>query len=474
MTLSLRWCCLLVGVTSASAPASTPSVPAWPQFRGANGSGFVADATPPLRIGPSEPARWRIDVPWSPSSPIVWGDSLFLTTFADGQLETRCYNRHDGSLRWKRGIKPEQLEKHHRGDSSPAASTPVTDGRHVVSYFGSYGLVCYDLEGNERWRHPLPLVLSLGEYGSGASPVIAGSRVILNRDQHERSSLLAIDLASGRKAWETPRPDCNGSFGSPVVWRAGGVEEIVLAGSGRIKGYAATDGAERWVVDGVSHLVCTTPVVSDGLLLMAAWSPANSDSPLQPWDKFVERFDKNGDGVIQMAEFPDASRDYLRGYDANLDGTVSKEDWDRMNTFSARRENLLLAVKPGGRGDITASHIAWKFRRGLPYVASPLVYDGRVYLVRDGGLISSVNAATGEAYFAQERLEATGNYYASPVAAAGRVYFASLPGKVTVVKAGGDKPEILHTADFGERILATPAIVGDRFYLRTEKQLWAF
>jgi len=132
-------------------------------------------------------------------------------------------------------------------------------------------------------------------------------------------------------------------------------------------------------------------------------------------------------------------------------------------------------VTPGGTGDISDSHVAWKFQKGLPYVPSPLFYDGRVYFVKDGGLLSSLDAQTGDAFYAQERLGgAPGNYYASPVAADGRIYLASLPGKLTVVKAGGIKPEILHQVDFGERILATPALVGDRLYLRTTTRLWPF
>jgi outer membrane protein assembly factor BamB len=466
--------CLLVTAASTVALASTPSVPSWPQFRGLNAAGVASGANPPTKIGPQENVRWHIDVPWSPSSPIVWGDSLFLTTFADDQVETRCYNRNDGTLKWKRGIKPKQLEEFHRWDSSPATPTPATDGRRIVSYFGSFGLVCYDLDGKERWRHPLPISVTLGKYGSGASPIIVGKRVFVNRDQHQESSLLAVDLETGAKVWEIARPNSAGGFSTPVLWRNNGVDEIVLGSSGRLKGYAAADGTERWLVDGLAALICTTPVIGDGFLLMGAWSNASADEPLEPWPQFLAKHDKNGDGVVQMDEFVDRSRDYYRGYDANLDGKISREDWDVMNAVAPRRENLLVAVKPGGRGDITESHVAWKFRRGLPDVASPLYYDGRLYLVRDGGLITCVNAATGEPYYAQERLPANGHYYASPVAAAGKIYIASVLGKVTVVKTGGNKPEMLHTADFGERILATPAIVGDRLYLRTEKQLWAF
>jgi outer membrane protein assembly factor BamB len=131
-------------------------------------------------------------------------------------------------------------------------------------------------------------------------------------------------------------------------------------------------------------------------------------------------------------------------------------------------------VKPGGTGDISQSHVAWKYRKALPYVPSPLYYNGRIYLVKDGGLMSSLDANTGDPFYAQERLGTAGDYYASPVAADGRIYVASLPGKLSVIKAGGTKPEVLHQVDFGVRILATPALVGERIYLRTATDLWAF
>jgi outer membrane protein assembly factor BamB len=463
---------LCLGVSLAEA-AGAP-VPNWPQFRGANGCGVATDATPPVKIGPGEGVLWSVEVPWSPSSPCVWGDRIFLTTFRDGELETRCHDRADGRLRWARSVKPENVEEFHRTDGSPAASTPATDGRIVVSYFGSFGLVCHDFEGNEVWRHPLPLLVSAGRYGTGTSPIIVDGRVLVSRDQHEFSSLLALDLATGKKIWEAPRLDSSGSFGTPSHWRNAGVDEIVLAGPGRLKGYELATGAERWAIDGITNYICTTPVVADGMLYFAAWSNGAMDSPVARWEVFLQNYDGNADGVVAYEEIPLEKRDYMRGLDLDRDGKYTQADWEALATLAARTENLMLAVKPGGRGDITETHVAWKFRKGLPYVPSPLFYDGRIYLVKDGGLMTSVDATTGEAHYAQQPLGANGNYYASPVAADGRIYLASLPGKLTVVKAGGDRPEILHQADFGERILATPALVEGNLYLRTVTHLWAF
>lgn len=462
---------LLVVATISGLYGATSS---WPAFRGPNCSGVSADATPPIKIGPTNYVLWKISLPWSPSSPCIWNEQLFLTAFADNELQTRCYQRKDGKLAWSKGIKAEKLEMFHGTESSPAASTPVTDGERVISYFGSFGLVCYDLSGKELWRRPLPVAMSLGGYGTATSPIIARGRVVVSRDRDEGSSVLAVDLVSGRTVWETPRPDSYGSFGTPIVWQNNDVEEVVVPGSLKLKGYDLRTGKEDWMIEGVTAFACTTPVTGDGLLFFAAWSDGKADDPWPSWDKFLEQHDKNKDGVISLNEFDDASRDYYRGLDINRDGKIDKTDWDQLAAALAKGENVALAIKPGGRGNISKTHIAWKATRGLPYVASPLLYDGRLYLVKNGGMLSSLNPTNGEPYYFQERFDAAGNYYSSPVAANGQIYLVSTAGKMTVVKAGGDKPEILHQADFGERISATPALAGDNLYLRTKSALYAF
>jgi outer membrane protein assembly factor BamB len=334
--------------------------------------------------------------------------------------------------------------------------------------------VCHDFEGNEIWRKRLPLLLSAGQYGTGTSPIIVGRIVVLSRDQFRDSTLLALDLATGAIRWETPRPETGGSFGSPAFWRNQGVDEIVVGASARLKGYDLRTGVERWAIEGITGLVCTTPVTAGDRLIFGGFSNAVADSAVPPWEEFRKTYDKDGDGVVAMEELPADRRDYLRGVDANRDGKFTAEDWEIRKARNVRATNLLIAVKPGGTGDISDSHVAWQYRQGLPYVPSPLFYAGRIYFVRDGGLMTSLDPQTGEPFYAQERLGAAGSYYASPVAADGRIYVASLPGKLSVVKAGGAMPEVLHTSDFGERILATPAIIGKNLYLRTQTKLYAF
>lgn len=460
-------------ISTALAALTVRASEEWPAFRGPDSSGVSPTARPPVNFGPEENVAWKVEVPWSPSSPCVSGDRIFLTTFAEGKLETRGYSRTDGKLAWRQVAPAIKLEEFHQTEGSPAASTPATDGRRVVSYFGSAGLFCYSVDGAELWRHPLPVAVTAGNFGSGTSPIIVGNLVILNRDLAADSSLLAVDLATGKTVWETPRPQSPTSYGSPIVWNHDGMAEIVMAGSLAMKGYDLKSGAERWVVRGLPSYTCTTPVVGDGLLFFGGWSPGKADSPWPSWESTVENQDKNGDGRISLEEYAGGPA-WFRAQDIDQDGFITRKDWDMIGGLMKKGENVLLAVKPGGKGDITETHVVWQATRGLPYVPSPLFYEDRVYLVKDGGMTSCFDAKDGKPIYLQERLDAAGSYYASPAAADGRLYVISLDGKATVFKAGGDKPEILHRADFHEKIAATPALVGNHLYLRTQTQLYAF
>jgi outer membrane protein assembly factor BamB len=445
----------------------------WPAFRGPNSTGISAAGHPPLKIGPKEKAAWKTNVPWSPSSICVWNDRIFLTTFNEDRLETRCYSGKNGQLLWTQAASAGKLEEYHQTEGSPAASTPATDGRRVVVYFGSCGLICYDFKGRELWKHPLSTAITEGNFGSGTSPIIVDDRVIVNRDQAKASSVLAVGLKDGRVLWETPRVDSHTSYGTPIIWKQKSGSELVVAGSLVMKGYDLKSGQEHWSLRGLPSFVCTTPTVGEELLFFAGWAPGKSDAPWPRWEGVLEKQDKNHDGYISVEEFAEGPA-WFKAQDIDGNGKLEKSDWDAIAGLMKRGENVLLAIRPDGRGDITTTHVKWKQERGLPYVASPLYYDGRVYLVKDGGMFSCFEASTGRPIYQQERLNALGNYYASPIAADGRIYICSLDGKVTVVKAGGDKPEILHQADFGERIAGTPAVVGNRLYLRTQTKLYAF
>ena len=447
----------------------------WPQFRGPNCSGVSETAHPPVAFAPGTNQLWKTAVPPGSSSPVVWGDRIFLTAFDSGKLEVQAYSRKDGRQLWKRAVPAAKLEEFHVTEGSPAASSCVTDGRRVVSYFGSYGLICHNFDGKELWRHPLPLADTAGGFGTGGSPTLAGDLVILNRDMKTGSKLLAVKLKTGKLAWEAARPDVNQSYGSSIVWRHDGIDEVVMSGSLKLKGYDLKSGAERWSLGGMPSFTCTTPVVGDGLLFFAGWAPGKGDSPMPTFEQMAAGFDKNKDGAITPDEVKGTPLEtFFRAQDLNGDGKLTAEDVEGMKALTSKGQNVLVAVKPGGKGELDQKIIAWKETRGLPYVPSPLYYRGHIYIVKDGGMVSSYDAKSGQAAYQQERLNALGSYYASPVAADGRVIVASLDGKVTVFAAGGTTPQILHRADFKERISATPALVDKQIYVRTPTSLYAF
>jgi len=232
----------------------------------------------------------------------------------------------------------------------------------------------------------------------------------------------------------------------------------------------------------VTDVRCKTPVLA---YIAALLDSANADfTAAGPTTKLPVKlptgftaFGRDYSTVANLILFNRAWKgkvDFYRGLDLNRDGNIDKAEWDQIQAAIAKSENVGVAIKPGGQGDISKTHVAWRCTRGLPYVASPLFYDGRIYLIKNGGMLTSLDAKTGNPFYTQERLDAEGSYYSSPVAAGGRIYLASSPGKLTVIKAGGDKPEILHQAEFGERIFSTPALVGDNLYLRTQSTLYAF
>lgn len=447
---------------------------AWPQFRGPGGLAVAAQDHPPIQFGPQTNLLWRTELPPGHSSPCVWGPRIFLTGLNQGQLETLCVDRNSGGVLWRRPVQAEKLEPTHRL-GSPAASTPATDGARVYAYFGSYGLVAYDVEGREQWKRPLPTPMV--EFGAGMSPILAGDRLIVVCDGDQGSHLLALDKATGRQLWRTERPEFRRSFASPFVWKHEGTEELVVPGSIWLRSYDLYDGKERWSFSGTSRVANSTPTAGSGLLFSASWNVGGDPGEriqMEPFETFAREHDQNKDGKLSVDEIPAGPiRERFSQMDLNKDGFTTAEEWQLMAEMFAKAGNALLAIRPDGRGDITRTHLAWKVTRSLPYVCSPVCYEDRVYTVKSGGLASCYEAKTGRVLYQDERLDAAGDYYASLVAAGGRIYAASQKGRVVVWKAG-DTLDILARNDLSEEIMATPAVVDSKLYVRTGRHLFAF
>jgi outer membrane protein assembly factor BamB len=496
LAASLR--AIVVCVSLALAPREADSNCRWPQFRGPNAMGVAAEGMKlPTYFGPAKNVVWKTPLPLGHSSPCIWDDRMFLTGFdsAAKKLETLCVDRRNGQILWRRDAPARQIEKGHNFNN-PAVSTPATDGERVYVYFGSFGLLCYDFNGKEQWQKPLPRVQTA--FGTATSPVVAGELLLLNCEFQPDPCLIAVQTRTGETQWKQARKLTSlggpvDGYATPVVWRHDDVNEVVLHGRMRLTAYDLKDGKERWTV-GATSSASSTPVLGDGQLYHAAHGFGTVEGEVKEWppfDAILKDYDKNKDGQISATEFPtdlylfqrlDVSgtdlplRWLFRGIDANQDGQVSREEWGK---FLEQRREIgrqqlvgLLAIKPGGHGDVTKTHVSWREQRAISEVPSPLYYRERVYMVRDGGIVSCLDAKTGRLMY-RERLGASGAYFSSPVAGDGKIYVASQLG-VVVVLAAGDRFTVLARNDLGESIQATPALVDGKIYVRTEKHLYAF
>lgn len=502
---------LLTAAASAAAPAAAAdgAVSRWPQFRGPGGSG-IADGkhAVPWEFGLSQNLLWTAALPAGHSSPVVWGDRIFLTGFLEGEnrLETLCLDRGSGRILWRKSVTAAQIEKSH-ALNNPAAPTPVTDGTRVFSYFGSYGLVAYDFEGRERWTRPLPMAKNIFDQGTGTSPILAGDRLILDVHLEKESYLLAVHGVDGRDVWKIPKPEAHGGWATPLTWTEGPDALVGVLNPGRFTAHDLADGRPRWWLGGLPPQTCATPVAGEGSLYLSASGMQGEaeNVTLPPTFDEILRHDANRDGRIALDEIPETLlvtdrrasggvgnlplRRWLPFFSkGDADPTKPRSEtspttWDRAAWDKALRasteflegplmQSRVLAVRTGGRGDVTDSHVEWSDARGVPEVPSPLLYRGLVYQVKNGGIVLCRDAKTGARVF-QARLGAPGGYYASPIAANGRVYAASDTGVVVVFEAG-DALRVLARNDLGEPILATPAVADGILYVRTTSHLYAF
>lgn len=463
-------------VLIASAAAAFAANVDWPQFRGPDGLG-IGTGRPPVEFGPEKNLVWKSDVPFGHSSPCIVGNQIFLTGLDEGKLVTLCVDRADGHELWRSVARVDKIEPMHR-IASAASPTPCSDGERVYVYFGSFGLLAYDLQGKEQWRMPLPVPIV--EFGTGASPILADGKVIVVCDQDMGSYLLAVDAKTGQRAWRTERPEFLRSFSSPFLWKHDGAEEIVVAGSLWVRSYAPKDGHELWSCQGMARVSNATPVAGDGMLLVSSWNvggDAGDRVTMAPFDEFLSEHDANHDGVLTKDEFPPGPiKDRFSQMDVNKDGKVTREEYEHMRDMFSQAVNQMFAIQPGGHGDITKTNVLWSVSRHLPYVSSPLWYHGRVYAVKNGGLASCYDAHTGNIIYQAERLDAPGDYYSSAVAADNRVYVTSQKGTVVVIDASNDATQlkVLARNAIGEPVFATPALLGGKIFVRTDKHLFAF
>lgn len=422
-----------------------------------------------------ETLSWRVPLDGGHSSPILNSGRIFVTTWRTSarELATVALDQKTGQELWRNPLKPAKVEDLHQ-IGSPATATVACDGKRVYSFFGSAGMFCYDLDGRRIWEQPMGPFRD--EYGAGSSPIVFEGKILLNQDHDVDSFLVALDCATGKELWKARRPDAVRSYSTPAVWMHDGRPEILVAGSLQLSAYDPAKGERLWWLNGLARIVIPTPVIDGSTIYMASWAPGGDPGKrvnFLTWPAALAKWDTDKDGKLAKSEIDD--REVLERFfrmDLDQDGKLDREEWERHAAVFTRAQNAVLALKPAGKGELSETIVRWKHGRGVPYVSSPVLDQGILWLVKDGGIVTKLEVATG-LLLQEERLAGVGQYFASPIAADGKVYFASEPGVLTIMAAQKDW-RILSSRDFREKIFATPAVSGGNLFIRTEEAMYSF
>jgi outer membrane protein assembly factor BamB len=395
-------------------------------------------------------------------------------TALDGEkLVTLCLDRATGRVLWRReaprGRKQEMHVKNH-----PASPSPVSDGQNVYSFFTDFGLISYGPDGNERWR--LPLGPFNNPFGMGASPVLAGDTLLQICDSESGSFFVAVDARNGRLKWRVERPEFTRGFSTPVLYKSARGLQAIVAGSYELISYSVETGERVWWTTGLTWQLKPTPVMGDGVVYVLGWAGGSDTGQQEDVGSFSDalaRLDTDKDGRIAKSEAvnPQWTKAW-REMDLDDDGHLGERDW-RFYRTRRQAQNGLNAFRLDGHGDVSGKALLWRYTKSLPNAPSPLLYRNVLYLLKDGGIFTSIDPATGEV-IKQGRLEgAVGAYFSSPTGADGKIYTLSEDGRAAVIRAGGNW-ELLGVNDLGEDCYASPAIVDGKIYLRTRGYLYCF
>ena len=415
LALALGALSVLAPPAGAQDPAGVRIVPPegdgaryWPRWRGPSGQGVVEDTGYPDRWSDTVNVLWKRPVPGrGHSSPIVWGDRIFLTTSQDQgrRVSILSFRRSDGALLWQADAPNGPAERHH-GKNSPASATATTDGERVYASFGSRGLLAVDFDGNVVWHRDLGRIDNY--HGPAGSPLLYRDSVIIYQDQNGGAFVIALDARTGETRWRTERTARVG-WGTPIAVSVGDHDELIVSSQRFVRSYDPSTGEERWRCDGMLREVIPTPVVGHGLVYCASG-----------------------------------------------------------------RAGPTLAIRPGGRGDVTGARVAWRTTRGSPFVPSPVVYGDYLYQINDmSSIVTCLNARTGETVW-QERLgrPRREGISASPVVVDDKLFVTNDEGLTFVLRTGPEF-ELLHVNDIGAPTLASPALVDGVWYIRTADELFA-
>lgn len=464
----VTWLCLLGVLVMGAGHASAQ----WPQFRGPNGSGIAAGSGYPDEFSPAANVVWKAAIPFGQSSPVVVGGRIYLTASEKGRLITISLDAATGREVWRRELAPVHSQTvYHAND--PASPTPAADADGVVAFFPTLGLVAYSTDGTERWKMPLGPFRSY--YGMSASPIIAGDLVVLVCDQRTGSFVIAADRKTGTVRWKKDRPGAPEGWATPMLFRgsADAPAQLVVLGSTRIDSYAPDTGESRWWMPIGSSGSMGTPVSSGELLFIS--TSGGSEPNLPPFDTILQKLDADKNGRLAQKEVLAEKElgEHFGWMDENGDLVIDAKEWETTRMLGMGESGAVAIRAASISGKVDPASVVWRAKKNLPYIPGPLLYKDVFYLVKTGGIITSLDPATGRILKEGRTPDAPGEYYASPIAADDKLFVASIEGKVTVLKAGGDW-QILRVNDIGEPIHATPALSGGRIYVRTRSAIYCF
>jgi outer membrane protein assembly factor BamB len=428
MTHFLVWAGAMV-LAAVQAATAADGIEFWPQWRGPLATGAAPKADPPVTWSQTNNVKWKVSVPgFGTSTPIVWGDQLFIQTAiptgktppvdtnAPGakateiqRFELLCYQRSDGKLLWQKPLREEAPHESHHKDHGFASASPVTDGLVVLAYFGSRGLHCLDMNGNLKWSKDLGRMKTRNAFGEGASPALNGNIVVVNwDDETENDFIVAFDKRTGKELWRTPRKEDTG-WATPLIVEFQGKRQVIVNATGKVRGYDLETGKDLWQCGGQTANAIPSPVASS----------------------------------------------------------------DTVYVTSGFRGSAVFAIALGKTGDLAGTDaIRWSRTKNTPYVPSPLFVENLLYLVTgNNGVLTCLDAKTGEPRFEGQELENIPGIYASPVASKGRIYVLGRNGLCLVLKQGPSL-QILARNDIGEKTDASLALAGNDLFIRTHQSLF--
>ena len=460
---------LIVAALPAAGATAAAQAPDWSRFRGPNGTGIVPDAGYPTEFGPDRNLKWRSAVRPGKSSPVLSPRHVFLTAYDEDRLYTQCFDRATGRLAWERSEAPARHEVAHVL-SEPAAATPVTDGENVYVFFRDFGVVSYDAAGTVRWKKPMGPFAN--RMGAVASPIIAGTSLVLVLDQFEGSEIVALSLATGAVQWKMARTETD-AWTTPALYTPPGQPaQIVTAGGGSFGGHSVESGARLWTHKGMAPAMVASPVVTGDTVV--GFGYGYDGTP--PFAEALAKSDKDGDGRLSVAECGPSGAWWIgiAKYFGNRDGFIVESEWLAAHAAVQAPSSLVAVSLVKDADGVVSAHELWRYEKSfVAVVPSPLVLDGLVYTIKNGGILTVLRADTGEVVKTGRVGSAPASYSASPVSTGGRIYFANEDGILAVVRAGKEW-ELVASNDLGEPLFATPALSDGRLYVRGQKSLFSF